>query len=385
MGKYKKKKSMSFKIKNRKRFIKWLWIIVFSPIILILLALLFVWIFADIPSFEELEDPQSNLATQIIAEDGTLLNTYHIENRSYSNYEELSQNLKDALVATEDARFYDHSGIDGKSLVRVAVKSLVMGNRTSGGGGSTLSQQLAKSLFPRGEGQGKLKLITTKFKEWITAIKLERSYTKEEIMSMYLDAVFFGRNAYGIKSASSTFFGKLPKDLNVEEAALLVGMVNKPTKYNPVRNPELSLQRRNHVLKQMNKYGYLTDAQYDSIVKLPIVLASKGDVDVSNGQAPYFRDMLKRLMSAKKPERSKYSDMEQYSQDSAQWKENPLYGWLNKNFKPDGSKYELEKDGLKIYTPLNGKMQRYAEQAAVEHLKYLQPQFNEDLKYRKLV
>jgi len=377
------------KIKNRKRFVKWLWLIVFSPIIFVLFMLLMVWIFADIPSFEELEDPQSNLATQIIAEDGTLLNTYHIENRSYSNYEELSQNLKDALVATEDARFYEHSGIDGKSLVRVAVKSVVMGNRTSGGGGSTLSQQLAKSLFPRETSTSKFpgaktfKLIATKFKEWITAIKLERSYTKEEIMSMYLDAVFFGRNAYGIKSASSTFFGKLPKDLNVEESALLVGMVNKPTKYNPVRNPDLALQRRNHVLKQMNKYGYLTDAQYDSIVKIPITLASKGDVDVSNGQAPYFRDMLKRIMSANKPVRSKYTDMNQYSQDSASWKENPLYGWLNKNFKPDGSKYELEKDGLKIYTPLNGKMQRYAEQAAVEHLKYLQPLFREDLKYRK--
>ena len=377
------KKIMSLKIKNRKRFIKWLWLIVFSPVILILVALLLVWIFADIPSFEELEDPQSNLATQIIADDGTLLNTYHVENRSYSNYEELSQNLKDALVATEDARFYDHSGIDGKSLVRVAVKSIALGNRAEGGGGSTLSQQLAKSLFPRGEGKGKLKLITTKLKEWITAVKLERSYTKEEIMSMYLDAVFFGRNAYGIKSASATFFGKLPKDLTVEEAALLVGMVNKPTKYNPVRNPELSLQRRNHVLKQMNKYGYLTDAQYDSIVKIPIILASRGDVDVSNGQAPYFRDMLKRIMSANEPKRSSYANYYDYQQDSFNWKDNPLYGWLNKNFKPNGEKYVLEKDGLKIITPINPKMQRYAEQAAVEHLKYLQPLFRDDLKYRK--
>ena len=371
------------KIKNRKRFIKWLWFIVFSPVLLVLLLLLLVWMFADIPSFEELEDPQSNLATQIIADDGTLLNTYHVENRSYSNYEELSQNLKDALVATEDARFYEHSGVDGKSLVRVAVKSLLMGNRAEGGGGSTLSQQLAKSLFPRGENHGKLKLITTKLKEWITAIKLERSYTKEEIMSMYLDAVFFGRNAYGIKSASSTFFGKLPKDLTVEESALLVGMVNKPTKYNPVRNPELSLQRRNHVLRQMNKYGYLTDAQYDSIVKIPITLASKGDVDMSNGQAPYFRDMLKRVMSAKEPKRSSYANYYDYQQDSIRWKEDPLYGWLNKNFKPDGEPYVLEKDGLKIITPLNAKMQRYAEQAAVEHLKYLQPLFRDDLKYRK--
>ncbi len=362
---------------------------VFSPIIVILISLLLVWMFADIPSFEELEDPQSNLATQIIADDGTLLNTYHVENRSYSSYEELSPNLKNALIATEDARFFDHSGIDGRSLVRVVVKSLMLGNRASGGGGSTLSQQLAKSLFPRERVQSKIpgaklfSMIKIKFKEWITAIKLERSYTKEEIMSMYLDAVFFGSNAYGIKSASSSFFGKLPKDLNVEEAALLVGMVNKPTKYNPVRNPELALQRRNHVLKQMNKYGYLTDSQYDSIVQLPIELASRKDIDLSNGQAPYFRDMLKRIMSASEPKRSAYANHYDYQQDSISWKENPLYGWLNKNVKPNGEKYVLEKDGLKIITPLNAKMQRYAEQAAVEHLKYLQPLFKDDLKYRK--
>ncbi len=377
------------KIKNRKRFIKWLWLMVFSPIIVILISLLLVWMFADIPSFEELEDPQSNLATQIIADDGTLLNTYHVENRSYSSYDELSPNLKNALIATEDARFFDHSGIDGRSLVRVAVKSLMLGNRASGGGGSTLSQQLAKSLFPREQVRSKIpgaklfSMIKIKFKEWITAIKLERSYTKEEIMSMYLDAVFFGSNAYGIKSASSSFFGKLPKDLNVEEAALLVGMVNKPTKYNPVRNPELALQRRNHVLKQMKKYGYLTDNQYDSIVKLPIELASRKDIDLSNGQAPYFRDMLKRVMSASEPKRSAYANHYDYQQDSISWKENPLYGWLNKNLKPNGEKYVLEKDGLKIITPLNAKMQRYAEQAAVEHLKYLQPLFKDDLKYRK--
>ena len=376
-------------IKNRNKIRKWIWLAAFSPVILILLALLLVWTFADIPSFEELEDPQSNLATQIIADDGTILNTYHVENRSYCSYDELSQSLKDALVATEDVRFYSHSGIDGRSLIRVAVKSLAMGNRAGGGGGSTLSQQLAKSLFPRDTvkskfpGARKFALAKSKFKEWITAIKLERSYTKEEIMSMYLDAVFFGRHAYGIKSASSTFFGKLPKDLNVEEAALLVGMVNKPSLYDPIRNPELSLKRRNHVLRQMKKYGYLTATQYDSIVQLPITLASRKDVDVSNGQAPYFREMLKKLMEAQEPKRSNYSNYYSYQQDSISWKDNPLYGWLNKNFKPDGSKYDLKKDGLKIITPINSKMQRYAEQAAVEHLKYLQPLFRDDLKYRR--
>ena len=188
---------INFKIKESRRAKSWLWIIVFSPIFMILCALLAVGIFADIPSFEELEDPKSNLATQILAEDGTLLSTFHVENRSFASYDELSQGLRDALIATEDVRFYDHSGIDMKSLARVVVKSVLMGNRRSGGGGSTISQQLAKSLFPRDTvsssipGAKYFVLGANKFKEWITAVKLERNYTKEEIMSMYFNAVFF--------------------------------------------------------------------------------------------------------------------------------------------------------------------------------------------------
>ena len=376
------------KIKDKKKFLKWFWIIAFSPLALILLCLLSVGIFADIPSFEELEDPKSNLATQILAIDGTVLNTFHIENRSYTTFDELSQSLKDAIVATEDVRFYKHSGIDFRSLARVAVKSVLLGNRRSGGGGSTLSQQLAKSLFPRDTAESGIPgakyfvLAGNKFKEWITAVKLERNYTKKEILSMYMNTVFFGSNAYGIKAAANTFFGKSPSELNIEESALLVGMVNMPTRYNPVRNPDKALLRRNHVLGQMNKYGYLSDIQYDSIVKLPIVLSYRSQ-DHNSGLAPYFRDMLKRVMSAKEPKRSSYSNAADYSADSLLWEEDPLYGWLNKNLKPDGTRYNLDKDGLKIYTPVNAKMQQYAEEAVAEHLsKDLQPVFNRELRWK---
>lgn len=376
------------KIQNKKRFILWMWCIGLSPIILILISLLCVGLFSDIPSFEELEDPKSNLATQILAEDGSLLNTFHIENRSYVTFDELSKGLQDAIVATEDVRFYSHSGIDFRSLARVAVKSVLLGDRNSGGGGSTLSQQLAKSLFPRETTQSKIPgakyfvLAGNKFKEWITAVKLERNYTKEEILSMYMNAVFFGSNAYGVKAAAATFFSKLPKDLNTEESALLVGMVNMPTRYNPVRNPELSLNRRNHVLSQMKKYDYLPKSQYDSIVKLPITL-DFSQQDHNSGLAPHFRDMLKRVMNAKKPNRKSYAKVEDYRADSTLWKSDGLYGWLNKNFKPDGSKYNLDKDGLKIYTPINYKMQQYAEEAVAEHLgKALQPTFDRELRWK---
>lgn len=376
------------KVRNRKRLIKWLWLIVFSPIVIALVSLLMVGIFADIPSFEELEDPKSNLATEIIARDGTVISTFHIENRSYVSYDELCPSLRDALVATEDIRFYNHSGIDMKSLARVAVKTVLMGNRRSGGGGSTLTQQLAKSLFPRDTvssgfpGAKYFVLIGNKLKEWITAVKLERNYTKEELMSMYLNTVFFGSNSYGIKAAANTFFAKDPSELTVEESALLVGMVNMPTRYNPVRNPDLSLQRRNHVLSQMNKYGFITQAQYDSIVQIPIRL-SYSQQDHNSGLAPHFRDMLRRVMNANEPNPRNYSRSEDYSADSLMWENDPLYGWLNKNRKPDGSKYNLDKDGLKIYTPIDAKMQQYAQEAVVEHLsKNLQPAFNRELRWK---
>jgi penicillin-binding protein 1A len=332
-----------------------------------------VGIFSDIPSFEELEDPKNNLATEIISEDGEILTTFHIENRSFVSYDQLSPSLIDAVIATEDVRFHNHSGIDFRSLARVGVKSIILGRTRSGGGGSTITQQLAKTLFPRDSvrsnipGARVFKLGISKFKEWITAVKLERNYTKQEIVSMYMNAVFYGSNAYGIRAAANTFFGKHPSQLTVEEGATLVGMVNKPTRFNPVLNPELSLARRNHVLNQMRKYGFLERAAYDSIVQIPITL-SYSQQDHNSGLGPYFRDMLRRVMNAHEPRRSDYRQHEDFKADSTLWRDDPLYGWLNKNLKPDGTKYNLDKEGLKIYTTINSKMQRYAEEAVAEHL-----------------
>ena len=373
------------KEKNKKRVIQLLWLIVFCPIAFLLIFITCVGIFAEIPSFEELEDPKSFLATELISEDGEVIATYHIENRSHVAYDELSPYLISAAIATEDARFHNHCGIDFRSLARVGVKTLLMGNK-SAGGGSTITQQLAKTLFPRDTtstnfpGGKYIRLATNKFKEWITAVKLERNYSKDEIMAMYMNAIFFGSNAFGIKSAANTFFNKEPIDLNIQESATLVGIVNKPTRYNPVINYERSIERRNHVISQMGKYGYITSAEADSLKRLPIEL-DYNQLDHNTSIAPYFRDMLKKYMSAKEPRRSSYYFEEDYIADLRLWEEDPLYGWLNKNLKPDGSKYNLDKDGLKIYTTINSKMQKYAEEAIEEHLgEYLQPAFFKELK-----
>jgi penicillin-binding protein 1A len=360
-------------IAKRKKLIKWFWVALLSPFVILIVTILLVGIFSDIPSFEELEDPKNNLATEIISEDGEILTTFHIENRSFVSYDQLSPSLIDAVIATEDVRFHNHSGIDFRSLARVGVKSIILGRTRSGGGGSTITQQLAKTLFPRDSvrsnipGARVFKLGISKFKEWITAVKLERNYTKQEIVSMYMNAVFYGSNAYGIRAAANTFFGKHPSQLTVEEGATLVGMVNKPTRFNPVLNPELSLARRNHVLNQMRKYGFLERAAYDSIVQIPITL-SYSQQDHNSGLGPYFRDMLRRVMNAHEPRRSDYRQHEDFKADSTLWRDDPLYGWLNKNLKPDGTKYNLDKEGLKIYTTINSKMQRYAEEAVAEHL-----------------
>ena len=362
------------------------WTCFAMPVLVVLCSILWIWLGADIPSFEELESPKSNLATQVLGDDGsTVLSTFHIENRSYVTYEDLSPNLVNALVATEDVRFYEHSGIDFRSRARVIVKTL-LGGDSSQGGGSTVSQQLAKTLYPRQDlsQMGKIKRIFTmvgiKLTEWGTAVKLERSYTKEEIATMYFNQVFFGSNAYGIKSAAQTFFAKHPSDLTVEEAATLVGMVNKPTRYNPAINPDKSLSRRNFVLSQMEKAGFLSQAECDSIQQIPITLSYQIQ-DHTAGTALYFREMLKRTMSASEPKRSSYRQYEDYVVDSLQWAEDPLYGWLNKNFKPDGSKYDIYRDGLRIYTTINPKMQRYAEEAVAEHLGGdLQGRFDRGLK-----
>ena len=373
---------------TKKKLIKWFWILFSTPILFAAGLIGLVWAFADIPSFEELEDPDSKLATQVIAEDGEILTTFHIENRSYVSFGELSPNLVNAAVATEDVRFYGHSGIDFRSLARVIFKTILGGN-SSQGGGSTLTQQLAKTLYPREDvssripGMSKVKMVWIKLKEWVTAVKLERSYTKDEIMTMYMNQVFFGSNAYGIKAAAQTFFGKSPIDLTVEEAATLVGMVNKPTRYNPAINPDKSLVRRNFVISQMEKAGFLTEAQKDSIQQIPIQLSYQIQ-DHNAGLGPYFRDMLRRTMNAKEPKRSSYAQHEDYVVDSLQWADNAFYGWLNKNTKADGSKYNLDRDGLRIYTTINYKMQKYAEEAVAEHLgKDLQKSFWRDMRWKK--
>lgn len=377
------------KEKTKKTIVKVFWFCLLTPILALILFIAGVALFAEIPSFEELENPKTNLATQIISEDGKIINTYHIENRTFVEFDDLPESLVDAAIATEDVRFHRHSGIDFRSLARVAVKSVLLGNVGAGGGGSTITQQLAKTLFPREEatssfpGASLIKLVTTKFKEWITAVKLERNYTKDEILTMYMNTIFFGSNAYGIMSAANTFFAKDPIDLNIEESALLVGMVNKPTRYNPTINPDHSLKRRNHVLSQMYKYGYLEKEAYDSIVQLPIVLSYETK-DHNSGLAPYFRDMLRRYMNAKEPKKSSYKYSEEYQADSLRWENDQLYGWLNKNSKPDGSSYNLDKDGLKIYTTLNSKMQLYAEQAVAEHLGgNLQKSFFADMRWKR--
>ena len=373
---------------KQKKLTKWFWGIILVPIGLMFFMLLCVALFAKIPSFEELEDPDSNLATLLISEDGKTFNTYHLENRSYVKFEDLPQYVVDAAVATEDARFYKHSGIDFRGLARVGVKTILMG-RSNQGGGSTITQQLAKSLYPRNEMKSgnpvvkAVKLVNVKFKEWITAVKLERNYTKHEIVTMYLNTIFFGSNAYGIKAASNTFFAKEPHDLTVEEGACLVGMVNKPTRYNPVINPDKSLERRNHVLKQMKKYGYLSRHDCDSISEIPISLTYQQQ-DHNSGIGAYFRDMLRKTMNATEPKRSDYHQIEDYRVDSLLWKDDPLYGWLNKNLKPDGTQYNLDRDGLRIYTTIDSRMQRYAEQAIEEHLGgELQKAFFADQKYKR--
>jgi len=371
---------------KQKKITKWFWIIITFPVALLLFMLLLVWMFADIPSFKELENPESKLATQVLADDGQILATFHIENRTYVSYEELSPNIINAAIATEDVRFYNHSGIDFKGLARVLFKTILMHN-SSQGGGSTITQQLAKTLYPRTEtrskipGASKVKMVWTKLKEWITAVKLEKNYTKDEIMTMYLNSIFFGSGAYGIRSASETFFGKLPSDLTVEESAMLIGMVNKPTRYNPTLNPDKALERRNFVIGRMEKAGFIDKAVRDSVQLLPIELNYEVQ-DHNSGRAPYFRDMLRRVMTAKKPRRSEYDYVEDFRADSLSWYQDELYGWIEKNRKADGTSYDLDRDGLRIYTTINYKMQQYAEEAVVERISSLQKDFQKDLKYK---
>lgn len=367
----------------------WKFFVIFWSVVLvgIIGVFVFFWLISAgklgfMPTFEELENPNNRFASEVYFADGPIMNRYfEKENRKYIEYREIPQSVIDALIATEDVRFYDHSGVDVRGLFRVA-KGLLTAN-TSAGGGSTISQQLAKMLFPRESDLNVFELAIRKFREWVIAVRLEKSYTKEEILTMYLNKYDFLNLAVGISSAADIYF-QVPLDsLKVEQAAMLIGMAKNSSYYNPVRRPELTLNRRNVVLSQMYKYDKITREECDSLKKLPLGLNFKR-VDHKEGLATYFREYLRLFMTANKPDRKRYRDLSQFRLDSVAWETNPLYGWCKKNVKVDGSHYDLYSDGLKIYTTLDSRMQKYAEEAVREHLSQdLQPLFDKE-KVKKL-
>lgn len=326
------------------KWLKWLWIAMCCGVLAFVALIVMVswgW-FGELPPLEELENPKTYLASEIYAEDGVLLGKYYLQNRSNTTFSELSPNLVNALIATEDVRFYNHSGIDFR---RFASAMLFLGKR---GGASTITQQLAKNLFPRKRFNNVFNKATTKLKEWITAVRIEERYTKEEIITMYFNTVEFGGNSFGISSAANTFFAKSAKNLTALEAALLVGMLKAPTKYSPVRNSFNAINRRNTVLNQMRKYNYISDVTYDTLYLKPIELKYKEE-DHNEGLAPYFREHL-RL---------------------------ELLAWCEENG------YNLYKDGLKIYTTIDSRLQTMAETHVKAHLSNMQAKFYEHWKGRE--
>lgn len=336
------------------------------------------------PPVEDLENPNYKFATEIFSEDGKVLGTYSYskENRVFVGYNDLSPNIINALIATEDVRFAEHSGIDAYALTRAIVKRGILMQKNAGGG-STITQQLSKQLYSP-SADNVMERLFQKPIEWVIAVKLERYYTKEEILTMYLNKFDFLNNAVGIKTAAFTYFGCEPKDLKIEEAATLVGMCKNPSLYNPVRYNERSRGRRNVVLDQMRKAGYITEAERDSLQALPLKL-KYNRVDHKEGLATYFREYLRGVLTAKKPDKANYRgwQMQKYYEDSLDWENNPLFGWCEKNTKKDGTKYNLYTDGLKIYTTLDSRMQQYAEDAVTEHLKELQGYFFKEKKGAK--
>lgn len=336
------------------------------------------------PPVEDLENPNYKFATEVFSDDGKVLGTYSYskENRVFVGYNDLCSSIINALIATEDVRFTEHSGIDAIALFRAIVKRGIL-MQTNAGGGSTITQQLSKQLYSPSAGNVMERLFQKPI-EWVIAVKLERYYTKEEILTMYLNKFDFLNNAVGIKTAAFTYFGCEPKDLKIEESATLVGMCKNPSRYNPVRFNERTRGRRNVVLDQMRKAGYITEAERDSLQALPLQL-KYNRVDHKEGQATYFREYLRGVMNAKKPDKANYRgwQMQKYYEDSLDWETNPLFGWCEKNTKKDGSKYNLYTDGLKIYTTIDSRMQKYAEEAVTEHLKELQGYFFKEKKGAK--
>ncbi len=378
MSEESKKNNVSDNNNLTKKIIRWLWTIFAAGFIFLFLFFILIYngCIGYMPPVEELKNPQDKFATVVYSADGEELGRYfrNTGNRVYADYEEISPYVIKALIATEDARFEDHSGIDLRAVGRVFVKTLIL-QRKNAGGGSTITQQLAKQLYSP-SSDNMIERAFQKPIEWMIAVKLERFYSKEEIIKMYLNQFDFLYNAVGIKSAAYVYFGKDAKDLNIEEAAMLVGMVKNPAYYNPVRRLERTQNRRNIVLQQMYKEDMITEAELDSLCNIPITLDFH-KVDHKEGLAPYFREELRRFLTAKKPKLSDYFawEKQKYIDDSIAWENNPLYGWIEKNPKPDGSKYDIYTDGLKIYTTIDSRMQRYAEEAVLEHMKSLQKQF----------
>lgn len=363
-----------------KTFLCWFWGLFAGGTLLLVLLFWMItegWI-GYLPPLDELQNPKNRFASEIFSSDMQSLGRYYRnENRVGVQYTDLSPYMIDALVATEDARFYHHSGVDFKSFFRAVLK---LGRA---GGGSTLTQQLAKQIWsPRANNI--FERAMQKPIEWVIATKLERLYSKDEILLMYLNQFDFLYNAVGVKSAAQVYFSTTPADLKIEEAAMLVGMCKNPSLYNPLRRPERALNRRNTVLSQMCKYEYISTAERDSLQALPLEL-HYSSVDHKQGLAPYFREYLRGVLTAKEPKESNYSqwNKQQYSIDRYQWDNNPLYGFCEKNTKPDGSHYDIYQDGLRIYTTIDSRMQRYAEEAVSEHMQALQKSFFKECKRKR--
>lgn len=346
MGNTKPKKT------NNKKFVRWFWILSAGPVVMLFLFILGIKLFADLPETSELQNPKTNLATEVYSCDMKVIGKYYAENRTNVKFKEISPNVVKALIATEDARFYDHSGVDIRALLR-AITGALRGSSSSGGG-STITQQLAKMLFPREDLHG-LNLIIRKMKEWIIAVRLEREYTKEEIIALYLNRFDFVNNAVGIKSAAQIYFNTTPDSLKLEQAAVLVGMAKNPALFNPNRFHDRSEGRRNTVLQQMEKYGYIDAKELERVQKIPLKLVFRPE-DHNEGLAPYFREYLRDEFLRK---------------------------WCDEHLKPDGTRYDIYRDGLKIYTTIDSRMQHYAELAVSEHLNALQKEFDIECKKKR--
>lgn len=366
----------------RKTFVRILWGTLCAVIVFLAVSFTSIWFgwIGYMPDLEDLQNPIRRYASQVYSVDGKILGTYNMnrENRVHVDYDGISPYLVQALVATEDERFYDHSGIDFIALTRAVVKRGILGQK-SAGGGSTITQQLAKQLYSA-TAKSTLERLLQKPIEWVIAVKLERFYTKEEIITMYLNYFDFLHNAVGIKTAADVYFDKDPKNLTLTESATLIGLCKNPSYFNPVRYPERCTDRRNVVLGQMLKAGYLTNEEYQKAHDEPLAL-NFHRVDHKDGIATYFREFLRQYIMAQKPTLEDYPSWNrvQFTIDSLAWETDPLYGWCNKNHKKNGEPYNVYTDGLKIFTTIDSRMQKYAEEAVLKHVgNYLQPAFTKE-------